>query len=116
MTGSWRPDHQLELWDLGSGDDLVPIFWESGSQKTSSDPCQIYAAQFLKTTGNLIMAGGSGSNEVKIFDRAVSMKLTTTITDMSRAVYTIDFANQTNLFSIAGGDGQVHLYKTEKPT
>ena len=62
------------------------------------------------------MAGGSGSNEVKLFDRMVSLKLTATITDIPRAIFSVDFANQTNLFACAGGDGSIHLYKTEKPT
>ena len=37
---------------------------------TSSEPCLLYAAQFSKNNGGqFIAAGGSGSNECKIFHR-----------------------------------------------
>lgn len=43
------------------------VDWDS--LKTSVDPVFLYAGQFSKDDGSFFMAGGSNSNEVKLFDR-----------------------------------------------
>jgi hypothetical protein len=56
VTGSWRGDNQLQLWDFGSGELIQDINWNFSSsmgsfasQATSSGPCCfLYAAQFSK--------------------------------------------------------------------
>ena len=71
-----KPTEQLQLWDLSSGELIEHIPW--GGDHTGREPCQLYGAQFSKGgTREWIAAGGSGSNEIKIFSctnkRAVGM-------------------------------------------
>lgn len=47
LTGSWRPDKQLELWDFESGNKVADIPWNASSS-ASSPSCMLYAAQFSK--------------------------------------------------------------------
>ena len=44
----------------------MDIQWDDGLP--SEKACLIYGSQFQKNTGDLIVAGGSGANEVKVFD------------------------------------------------
>jgi hypothetical protein len=44
------------------------VGWDT-TLKTSFDPIFLYAGQFYKKDGTLILAGGSNTNEVKLFDR-----------------------------------------------
>jgi WD40 repeat protein len=64
----------------------------------------------LKTTGDLIVAGGAVSNEAKIFDGGNYFQPAATITDLSRAVYSTDFNNSGDMLAIGGGDGVVRCF------
>ena len=64
--------------------------------KTSSEPVFLYAAQFSKIDGTLILAGGSNSNEAKLFDRTDIEKAVVSIYDLAREVNTVDFGNKGN--------------------
>ncbi len=56
VTGSWRPDNPLQLWDFGTGALVENINWGVG---INEEPCFLYAAQFSKEgEGELIAAGG----------------------------------------------------------
>lgn len=44
LTGSWRGDNQVQLWDLGTSENIVNIDWNVGL--SSTNPCQVYGAQF----------------------------------------------------------------------
>lgn len=58
VTGSWRGEHQLQLWDFGSGELIQDINWafsnslgSFASQTSSAGPsCFLYAAQFSKAS------------------------------------------------------------------
>lgn len=75
LTGSWRPENPLELWDFGTGKRLSVVPWNQSSART--EPCFLYAAQFSKDPSGqqLIAAGGSGSNEAKVFNHDVGNKV-----------------------------------------
>ena len=74
LTGSWRAENQLELWDVASGKLVERIPWKH-SALSGGESCQVYAAQFCKGRPDLIAAGGSGLNEAKVFDRTRGNKL-----------------------------------------
>jgi WD40 repeat protein len=96
------------LWDFATGELIETIDWNAGGL-TSPVPCQIYSAQFLKTTGDLILAGGSVCNEVKLIDTNL-FKPIAQIKDLSRATYTVDFSNNGDMFAMGGGDGVVRVF------
>ncbi|KAF5841363.1 hypothetical protein DUNSADRAFT_13231 [Dunaliella salina] len=56
VTGSWRRDKPLQLWDIGSGRLLTncPFY------QPELDACMLYAAKFTPGPEDLILAGGSG--------------------------------------------------------
>lgn len=84
------------------------ISWDEGLP--SDKPCLIYGAQFQKSTGDLIVAGGSGANEVKVFDAINNFKPCAQIKGLSRAAFSVDFSNQGDMFACGGGDGVIRVF------
>ena len=123
LTGSWRSTNQLELWDFGSCERIREIPWSTGQSQfaaNSQDPCMLYAAQFSKdSVGRFIVAGGSGSNEAKVFDHEVGDALVGTVTGLDRGVFSTDFSSDGETVAIGSGDhcirvlhiGRKHFHK-----
>ena len=53
------------MWEFGTCEPISDISWDDGLP--SEKPCLVYSSQFQKGDGDLIIAGGSGANEVKVF-------------------------------------------------
>ena len=60
---------------MGTGKLFMTIDWNA-TVKTSNDPVFLYSGQFSKIDQTLILAGGSNSNEAKLFDRNNMDKVT----------------------------------------
>merc|ERR1719198_1398177 len=45
LTGSWRTENALQIWDFGTGAPVENVEWRSASSQTS---CMLFAAQFSK--------------------------------------------------------------------
>lgn len=56
------------------------------------------------------MAGGSNTNEVKLFDRIRGDKDIVGVFDLTREVDCLDFSNEGGKFAVSGGDGYVRLF------
>ena len=114
VTGSWRPENQLEIWDLGSGEKKQDIAWNTANSLAalSGQPsCMLYAAQFSKEgTGKYIAAGGSGANEAKVFDHSNNNAVVGTITGLSRGVFAVDFSPENDKVAVAGGDSSIRIF------
>ena len=113
VTGSWRPKDQLELWDFGSGERITEIPWNAGQSQFTANTqqsCMLYAAQFSKDpTGRFIVAGGSGSNEAKVFDHLAGNSVVGTVTGLTRGVFSVDFSADGEKVAIAGGDSCIRI-------
>lgn len=114
LTASWTQTNQLQTWDLRGGDEkrnkaLQTIEWDN-AMKNSNEPVFLYAGQFSKVDGALVLAGGSNSNEAKVFDRDNFYKCICNITELPREVDTVDFAHNSNDFLVAGGDGLIRVH------
>ncbi|KAF4709339.1 hypothetical protein FOZ62_002186 [Perkinsus olseni] len=120
LTGSWRIDRQLQIWDYADGTLIEDIPWRTGASVTQ--PCMLYAAQFNKgpRSGELICAGGSGANEAKVMHNKGPVgqpDAWTTIgivTGMDKGCFTVDFssgdsAGEPELVALGGGDGVVRV-------
>jgi len=108
LTGSWRVDKQLQLWDFRSERLLETVPWRTGV--SLSQPCMVYAAQFSKNDGSsMIAAGGSGANEAKLFDRRNGSAAFGTVMGLTRACYSVDFSSCGSMLAVAGGDGCVRV-------
>jgi COMPASS component SWD3 len=113
VTGSWRTKNQLELWDFRSGERITEIPWNQ-SVVHSATPTMLYCAQFSKSSTGLIAAGGTGTNEAKVFDRAAGNKLVGTVAGLSRGVYTVDFDPLGRKLAVAGGDSAIRILSIDK--
>lgn len=109
LTGSWRQDHQLQLWDFGTGKIIEEIKW--GGENSKND-CMLYCAKF-SNDASLIAAGGSGKNEAKIFDRKNNYATVGTVAGLSRGVYSLDFNSDGSKFVVAGGDATIRIFNIE---
>ncbi len=97
---------QLQIWDYRGLSLLREVGWRSGQAVT--EPCLVYSAQFSKSSPDLLVACGSGANECKVFDMtSKDAGAVGCVAGASRALYTVDFANTTDTFAVAGGDGHV---------
>lgn len=144
LTASWRPDEQLQMYDLGSGRLIATVPWERslGGSKSSGKvtggvtggaPCLLYSTAFSKdAAGTFIAAGGSGSNECRVYDRTQMLKsagapppsnakaaaaaaaapkvsLVAAVAGLARAVYSIDWDGD-SAFAIGGGDMPIRVF------
>jgi COMPASS component SWD3 len=119
LTGSWRPEAPLELWDYGTGKLIEAVPWNrggaAGAAAGGARPTLLYAAQFSGAAdgGRYIAAGGSGANEAKVFDHKSGNALVGTVTGLSRGVFTLDFSpapdGDVKKLAVAGGDASIRI-------
>ena len=111
VTGSWRPNNQLEVWDFGSGNKICDIPWSTSQFTATGQPsCMLYAAQFSKDgNGKFIGAGGSGANEAKVFDHRNNNAVVGTITGLTRGIFAMDFSPDNQKIALGGGDACVRM-------
>ncbi|EOD31169.1 hypothetical protein EMIHUDRAFT_99388 [Emiliania huxleyi CCMP1516] len=104
LSGSWRPEQQLQLWDARTGGLLATLPWPAHGR--TREPCQVYAAQFSRHDGGArIIAGGSGANEVRVFDAKGGGSLAA-IT-LPKGVYGLDVEGGGGHVAVAAGDNAV---------
>eukprot|EP00002_Diphylleia_rotans_P003676 TRINITY_DN12561_c0_g1_i1.p1 TRINITY_DN12561_c0_g1~~TRINITY_DN12561_c0_g1_i1.p1 ORF type:complete len:289 (-),score=47.45 TRINITY_DN12561_c0_g1_i1:326-1192(-) len=109
LTGSWRLENQIQLWDYGTGKLIKEIPWS----KSDVDECLLYAAMFSNNdNGDMIFAAGSGTNEARIYDKKTSMHLGT-VSGISKSIYAMDLDPGNKLLAVAGGDGYVRIASLE---
>ncbi|KAG2374261.1 hypothetical protein C9374_010831 [Naegleria lovaniensis] len=105
LTGSWRSEEQLQLWDFGSGKLIENVnIPHSGGQHTLN----AYCAQFGDSSGSLIGVGGSGTNEALILARG-SGKVVGAIRELERAVFCMSFSSSQNHCAVGTGSGSIFL-------
>mmetsp|Transcript_12401 Transcript_12401/g.29104 ORF Transcript_12401/g.29104 Transcript_12401/m.29104 type:complete len:426 (+) Transcript_12401:80-1357(+) len=117
LTGSWRPEGPLEMWDFESGALEEQIEWKDSL--IQNQPCMLYAAQFSKASvsetssaARYVAAGGSGANETRIFDRLAGSGQTAlvgTVAGLNRGVFCVDWSPVQDKIAIGGGDGTIRI-------
>lgn len=103
LTGSYRSSDQLELWDLRTKELVSGIDWDGPGLpcKTSN----VYCCQFAHgSEDDTIIAGCTGRNEVKVFEKGLSYKPSWSIDKLKKGVYTLDL-DWTNSNLVFGGSG-----------
>eukprot|EP01006_Ploeotia_vitrea_P007897 TRINITY_DN18475_c0_g1_i1.p1 TRINITY_DN18475_c0_g1~~TRINITY_DN18475_c0_g1_i1.p1 ORF type:complete len:349 (-),score=-27.60 TRINITY_DN18475_c0_g1_i1:81-1127(-) len=111
LAASWRIKNTLEIYDFSKGTKVTDIKFNEDGQK----PCMLYAGQYSKEgQGKFICAGGSSSNEAKIFDHHNDNELIGTLTGLSGGVFSIDWCPQEVVggvqhVAVAGGDLAIRI-------
>ncbi|CAG9326245.1 unnamed protein product [Blepharisma stoltei] len=109
LTGSYNIKDQLQLWDLNTGHNIF-----TQTVVSNSRPCLIYTAQFSKSDmGTIIAAGGSGSDEAYFYD-SETLRPFGILSNLTHAVYSIDFAHTSNKLAVASGDGSIRVFEIAK--
>lgn len=108
LTGSWRTENALQIWDFGTGKCVENVEWRSASSQSA---CMLFTAQFSKDPANsMIVAGGSQDNEAKFFHRLAD-KTTAfgAMINLPKPVFSTDFSPSSNLAAVGSADGQVRV-------
>lgn len=101
LTGSWKPDNALQVWDYGSGKVKRTLRVSSGS-----NPEMLYAASF-SSDGHYIVAGGSGSNEARVFESQSGRPLD--IASYKTPVFATTFAPNSRSLAIGGSSPDISI-------
>eukprot|EP00112_Aurelia_sp_Birch-Aquarium-sp1_P010095 Seg2174.2 transcript_id=Seg2174.2/GoldUCD/mRNA.D3Y31 product="Vegetative incompatibility protein HET-E-1" protein_id=Seg2174.2/GoldUCD/D3Y31 len=87
LTGSWLANNALQVWDYGSG----KIIEEIPFPVTDHQGQFLYCARFWNS--QTIVAGGSGSNDVKIIER-LSKEVIDTLSGENHCVQAMDISQK----------------------
>ena len=82
-----------------------------GFSRSSPAPF-IYSAQFNKKN-DIIMAGGAGANQVRLFDYE-SGNVLCVISDLPKAVFCLTQANTSDNFAFGSGDSRLRIMQMRK--
>lgn len=114
LSGSWRPENALQLWDLGTGKLFRDIEWVTGMGGVSTaENAMLYTAQF-SADGSLIAAGGTGTRDVRVFDTTADYQLMGRIRVGQHGIYTLDFAGNKRI-AIGGNTDTVAVRDIVSP-
>jgi len=118
LTGSWRGEDPLELWDLAMGRRLQAIPWRA--EGVPDPACFLYSTRFAGKSVNgaqLLVAGGSfagGSGEAKVMELRGELMGGTAVchcagTLINFVCLSADFTATGDLVALAGCDGRVRV-------
>jgi len=118
LTGSWRVDESVQLWDFGTAKCIETLQWKQSAGPSPGQVidgnCMVFSAQFSKDpSSSLIVAGGSQENEAKVFDRTKGNKVVGAVMALNKPVFSVDFScgmAQPEMVAVGGADGQVRVF------
>jgi len=113
LTGSWRTENALQLWDFGAGNNAEVAETVEWKTPSSQSTCMLFAAQCSKDpSSQMILAGGSQDNEAKFFMRPPEgrgVQPFGALVNLPKPVFTVDFAPSSKMAAIGGADGQIRV-------
>lgn len=102
LTGSWRPEKPVELWDFGSGKRIrqVPLLGAP----------MVYAAQF-HPSGDALAVGGSGSNEARVLDKVNNFHSLGPPIHLPKlsGIYSLDFSPNCRRLAVGGSESTIEI-------
>ncbi|KAG9392256.1 WD repeat-containing protein [Carpediemonas membranifera] len=105
LTGSWRPDKQVQLWDLRTTELEKDVPW--GNDSATGKATMVYGACFGGDQKQYIAACGSDGNQCKLFDRQSSEVVGAL--DLPAASYCCDFAPGGRFVAFAGNYNDIRI-------
>lgn len=100
LTGSWRRDNSLQVWDFDSGRLIKNVSLHG--QTPEKSVCHLYCA---KWAGNdYIACGGSDVNAMQVIEKS-SLQTVGYLNNLTQGCYTLDYIeqNNTSYFTCASG-------------
>lgn len=101
LTGSWRRDNSLQVWDFDSGRLIknVPLQNQNSNEKSV---CHLYCAKWAGS--DYIACGGSDNNAMRIIEKS-TIQTIGKLDGLNRGCYTLDYAeiNNTPYVTCASG-------------
>ena len=105
LTGSWRDHNQLQIWDIRNKKTSFDIPWENYNTDNKNDRSHIYVSQFNKASDRYIIAGTTGNNEIRIFDKNENYRCVDVISGFEKPVYTLSFNHVDQKIAFGSGNG-----------
>lgn len=99
LTGSWRPEDSLEIWDLGTAKLQHSLSWQK-KVKGKSRPEMLYAVKWAPN-GSYLLAGGAGTADARVFD-AKTYQPVDRIPITPKGVYCVDISADSRHMAVAG--------------
>lgn len=103
LTGSWRPDNALEVWDIGTGKMIRELEFQKQAPKGMKRPEMLYTVSY-SPEHDLVAAGGSGTNEAKILDLKSGNPIDRIPFGDGKGVFTTAFAPNGRKLAVGGGN------------
>jgi WD40 repeat protein len=105
LTGSWRKDTPLQIWDFGTGEKIKDV--PQDVQYTS----QLYCAQWV--SHDSIACGGCFNNMARLIDRG-TLNTVGVLSQLSQGVYCIDNSRQSSKPHLAvGASSKIYQLKQQ---
>ena len=112
LTGSWRSDEQLELWDIRKMKKMDNIEW---IEVQEDDKSFVYTCQFQKNNSKRIIVGTAGTNQLRLYEKNAIWECVDYFNEFESGIYSVDFGNFGNAdyCCLAGGNGICEIMKIE---
>eukprot|EP00469_Lotharella_globosa_P011533 CAMPEP_0167779134 /NCGR_PEP_ID=MMETSP0111_2-20121227/4644_1 /TAXON_ID=91324 /ORGANISM="Lotharella globosa, Strain CCCM811" /LENGTH=389 /DNA_ID=CAMNT_0007669523 /DNA_START=18 /DNA_END=1187 /DNA_ORIENTATION=- len=92
ITGSWRERNGLQVWNLADGKLIREIDYHNPEKKNESLTDHIYGACF-NFDGSKFAAGGSHTNELRVYDVRNHFRRSQRIRTKGKGVYAVAFSS-----------------------
>lgn len=117
LAGSYSLKENLTIWDIRKHSRVQTIDWFDHDFEKDVDnlACLVYGASFSKTSNDFCIAGGTQKNEVRVFQNTgTNYRCVAALTDLEKAVLSVDYSNKSNKFAIGSGDGYLRIMEIGK--
>jgi len=108
LTGSWRPDSQIQMWDFASGKNIYDY---SLKRSTTGYDSLLYGAAFDKS-GKMYATAGAGCNEAHLWLRATGECIGST-GPCETPLFTAQWSPDSSMVAIGGSGQEISLYSVQ---
>lgn len=107
LTGSWRETRQIQIWDMRNLKEKANLEWKVEMVKEKSF---IYSCAFEKKAGKFIIAGSSGTNEIRFFENGKKYECLDIEVGFKKGIYSLDSARLRNQFCYGSEQSGIYSY------
>jgi len=105
LTGSWRPEKQIQMWDFGTG---KAIYEYTLKKSVSGYDTLLYGAQF-NPSGTMYATAGAGSNDGHVWMRDTH-ECVGNVGPQDHALFTAQWSSDSSMLAFAGSGSDIKIY------